>query len=224
MTAQPFDAELQEEANRYLQSINEKRGEATTARQEGQRKRRLREALYKMSTVATGIKEFSDDSETSFTQAAISAIVESANIKNSIGADIEQYGSPPGGELIDDTNYEEEAEEDEEIVGYVLKPQTASLFGTKDGFSDWMRNVYLKERPQLEQMVNFNYWRVKDGSYHFGTERSRAAKMKARKWLSWKLREKISAQGIQPNSVTFSKNSTILNYDNGSHTLDRGRM
>jgi len=217
MTAQPFDAELQEEADRYLQTINEKRGQATTARQEGQRKRRLREALYKLSTVSSGSKEFSDDA--SFIEAAVSSVVESANIKDSIGSDLERWGSPPGGELIDDSETDEE--EDNEIVGYILKPKSAEIFGTKDGFADWMRNVYLKERPLLADMIKYNYWKVKDGSYHFGKERTPAAKRKAHKWVSWQLRTMMSAQGIRPNSVTFSKNNTILNYDSGSHTLKR---
>ena len=222
MTIQPFDAELQQEADKYLQKINEKKGGAENQRQVGQRRRRLREALYKISSVSSGKKSFTTE-ESSFKEAAISAIVESANITNSIGSDLEKYGSPPGGDLVDDTEYDDEEDDSEnEITGYILKPKTATIFGTKDGFADWMKNVYLAGRPMLADMIKYNYWHNKNG-IKFGKERSSNAKRKAHKWVSMQLRKRISERGIRPNSVVFSANSTILNYDSGSHTLNRGR-
>lgn len=221
MTEQPFDAELRREAESYLQTLNEKRGPATSKRQVGQRKRRLREALYKLASISTGKMSFTSD-EASFREAAINATVNEANIANSIGSDIERYGSPPGGELIDDTDYDDETDDDE-VEDYTLFPQSKTIFGTKDGFADWMRNVYLKARPDLDKMIKYNYWKVKDGSIHYGSERSSTAKRKAHKWISMRLRQHISEKGIRPNSVIFSPHSTILNYDSGSHTLDKGR-
>jgi len=222
LTSQPFDAQLQREAGAYLQSVNDKRGSADTPQKVGQRKRRLREALYRISSVSTGNKEFTTD-EISFRDAAISAIVESANIKDSVGQDLERYGSPPGGDLIDTDEYENETDdEEEEINGYVLKPKTATIFGTKDGFADWMRKVYLGSRPILAKMIKFNYWYKKDGTISWGKERSADGKRKAHKWVSYRLRQLISQNGIRPNSVTLGKSNTILNYDAGSHTLNKG--
>ena len=136
---------------------------------------------------------------------------------------MERYGSPPGGQLIDDTDYEEEDRE-EVLQRYVLKPKTATIFGNYDGFGSWLQDVYLEARPMLRDMVKYQYWKVKDGSYHFGKERSIEDKGKALRYVSWKLRDRISKNGIRPNSVIISNSTTILNYESGSHTLNRGRM
>jgi len=222
----PFASFLEKEADKFLQSLNERRGSATSNRQVGQRKRRLREALYQASSQTTGNMSFTDNPE-SMKQAAIEAIVADAQIEDSVGQMLERYGSPAGGELIDDTDYEEmvehEEQEDETIEGYVLKPKNAKIFGDKDGFGDWMKNVYLSERPMLNKMIEYNYWKVKDGSIHFGKPRNMEQYIKALKWTSYNLRQQISAHGITPNSVTLSSSTTILNYDAGSHTLNKGR-
>jgi len=216
-----FDSYMASEADRYLQTINDKKGAATNKRQVGQRKRRLREQLYKLATITTGNLQFTSTPE-SMKQAGIEAAVAEANIENSIGQELEKYGSPPGGELVDDTNYEEEAQ-DEVLENYTLKPKNATIFGDKDGFGDWMINVYLEARPMLKKQVYFNYWKVKSGEIHFGSERSAASLAKALKWVSYTLRKRISANGITPNTTVISSTTTILNYDSGSHTLMKGR-
>ncbi|MBC8549027.1 MAG: hypothetical protein H8D23_05190 [Candidatus Brocadiales bacterium] len=222
----PFAAILEKEAKEFLQSLNERRGRATSNRQVGQRKRRLKEALYAVSATTTGNKTFSTDNPQSMQQAAIEALVEEVNIKDSVGEMLERYGSPSGGMLVDDSEYDDEIEEDQDEVhnDMVLFPKTATIFGDKDGFGDWMKNVYLSDRPMLQKMIDYNYWKVKDGSIHFGKERTPEAKAKAYKWVSYQLRKHISKNGIHPNTVTISNSTTILNYDAGEHTLNRGRM
>lgn len=217
-----FDDYMVRETDKYLKDINKNRGVATTNRQVGQRKRRLREALYKLASISTGLLSFTTTAE-SLKDAGISAAIEQANIKDSVGQELERYGAPPGGELIDDTDYEDEMG-DETLENYVLKPKTASIFGDKDGFGSWLNDVYLESRPLLRDMVNKQYWKVKDGSYHFGEERSVSDKAKAMKFISWKLRDRISKNGIRPNSVIISNSTTILNYESGSHTLNKGRI
>lgn len=217
-----FDDYMVREADKYLKDINKNRGEATTNRQVGQRKRRMREALYKLSSITTGNLSFTSTPE-SLKQAGIEAAVSQANIENSIGQELERYGSPPGGELVDNTNYEDEEDEDEVLTNYTLKPKNAEIFGDKDGFGNWMKDVYLKSRPMLQDMIDYQYWKLKDGSYNFGKKRSATDRAKAMKWLSYTLRQRISANGITPNSVIISNSTTILNYETGSHTLNKGR-
>lgn len=229
-----FDTALREEAEKYLQSVNDKLGTATTNRQIGQRRRRLREALYEYSSQSSGNKQFTDN-EASFKDAAINALIEEVNIQDSMGADIEKYGSPPGGMLRDEEDYLEDTDDEEIIEGYVIKPKTAEIFGDEDGFADWMVNVYLQKRPQLKKMIEYNYWKTKGGKpikgggktkpqLKFGKKRSPEGLAKALEWVSWRLRTHISEKGIKPNSVVISDYNTILNYDSGSHELNRGRM
>lgn len=213
-----FLSAMEKEAEEFLQSMNDRRGSSSNNRQAGQRRRRLREALYQSSSTTTGNMTFTSDPE-SFKQAAIESIVQEANIEDSVGQMLERYGSPAGGELVDDTEYDEEVDEDETIEGYTLYPKKAKIFGDKDGFGDWMQSIYLSSRPMLDKQINYNYWKVKDGAIHFGGKRSPEAKARALKWVSYKLRQRISAKGITPNSVTFSSSTTILNYDAGQHSL-----
>lgn len=218
-----FDDYILQEADKYLKEVKENRGEATTNRQIGQRKRRLREALYKATSESSGNLQFTTTPE-SLKEAGIEAAIQQANIDDSVGEEIEKYGVPPGGMLIDDTNYEDELEmEDEVLYDHTLYPKNAEIFGDKDGFGDWLQNVYLQSRPLLKDMIDYQYWRLKDGSYNFGKKRNNIQRAKALKFLSWKLRERISKNGITPNSVTVSSTTTILNYDSGSHTLSKGR-
>ena len=216
-----FDSFMQKEMDTYLQSIKNRRGEVTNKRQSGQRKRRLREHLYKLSSQTSGNLVFTT-TEDSFKDAAINAMVKDANIENSIGQELERFGSPAGGEIIDDTNYEEEVEEDEVLTGYRLKPKNAQIFGDKDGFGDWFVNVYLQGRPLLRDMIFKVYWYTKDG-IKFGADRDLVGRTKALKYASYMLRKKVSENGIMPNSVIITKSNTILKYDRGTHILDKGR-
>jgi len=215
---------MEKEAEKYLTELNEKRGGATSARQIGQRRRRLKEKLYKISSSTTTDISFKEDDNDSLNQGIINAVVKSADIEDSVGQMIETYGSPAGGDIVDDNEYDDEYEEDETRTGYTLFPKNKSkLFGGKDSFEKWMKNVYLPARPELYAMVEFNYWRRRDGTLVWGKQRTRKAKNKALKWISYQLRKAISAKGITPNSVTISKTTTILNYDVGQHTLNKGR-
>lgn len=216
-----FDKYMVKEMDTFLKSLTERRGEVTNKRQSGQRKRRLREHIYKLSSESSGNFVFTSTAE-SFKDAAINAMVKEANIDNSIGQELERYGSPAGGEIIDDTNYEEEVEEDEVLTNYRLTPKNASIFGDKDGFGDWFVNVYLESRPKLRDMIFKNYWYTKDG-IKFGSDRTLVGRTKALKYASYMLRKRISATGITPNSVIITNSNTILKYDRGTHILDKGR-
>ena len=63
-----FASFMEKEAEKYLTELNEKRGGATSARQIGQRRRRLKEKLYKISSSTTTDISFKEDDNDSLNQ------------------------------------------------------------------------------------------------------------------------------------------------------------
>lgn len=225
MTDQSFDKKLEKEAYEYLQQLNESRGVATTNRQKGQRKRRLREKLSQSSSIANEAIEFSD--EHSMFQVGFNALIRKFGLSQTQSQDLEKYGSPPGAELSVDPLEEDEIIEDQDEIdtNYVISTNKEAFGGGRvyGSFFQWVRDVYIPQRPILRDMVYNNYWTdKKTGQLRFGSPRSTQAKNNAIKWVAYQVRKYAAINGIKPSSVVFTKSNTILNYDSKSHIL-RGR-
>jgi hypothetical protein len=240
-----IDRVIEMEVDKYNHSIVERRGEATTPRQEGQRRRRRRDLIEKLYAAAEGIGDTTDmdsDKPQTIVDSLTNVVAKESKVTESVGYNIEKFGVPPGAVVVDTHDYNATPEPDiidepELIKNPTLTPRDGNIFSGRDNeggrdFLDWMKRIYLRKRPNLKMKVYNHYWYNKGGrKLKTGGVSSSGIQYKKKtpeqvnrslEFLSWKLRSKMSEVGIHPTSITVYKNTTDINYGSKTHTLNKG--